>query len=546
MRKISMFLTVLITSFVVALAGLVASPIATASENDGSISATFASGSSVLTKAQKAAIRKALATSGTDVTYTVTGTAGKQPGVSNRSVKALAKARANAIKAYLVSLGVSKSSIATQTSTTEIGVVPKSTGSKPTQAVTDSAGTGSGSGSSSGGVISVAAIAGVTAPVTGATRVTTTTARTGYTGAVTWSPSAGTTFASATTYTATITLTPTSGYTLTGVAANFFTVAGATPVTNSVNAGVITAAFPATATTISVAAIAGVTAPVTSATPVTTTTAGTGYTGTVAWSGSPATFVSATTYTATITLTPTSGYTLTGVAANFFTVAGATPVTNSVNAGVVTAAFPATATTLAYAIGDTGPGGGKVFYRNAVAFTCGPTLSATCNYLEAAPTTGLSAWTDANYAWSGNTSGLIGAAAQGTAVGTGYKNTLAIIAQTSGGNTASKAATIAQAYGGPNSLTDWYLASSGELRQMCKWANAQAWTSDATACTGSGTNLNLGTGAGLGAAGFIGSFYHSSTEREATRPNGISVADPATDYYITKDQSKMVRPIRAF
>ena len=189
--------------------------------------------------------------------------------------------------------------------------------------------------------ISVAAIAGVTAPVTGATPVTTTTAGTGYTGTVIWSESPAT-FASGTVYTATITLTPTTGYTLQGVAADFFTVAGATTDTNSVNSGVITAVFPATATTISEAAVAGVTAPVTGATPVTTTTAGTGYTGTVIWSESPATFASGTVYTATITLTPTTGYTLQGVAADFFTVAGATTDTNSVNSGVITAVFPAT------------------------------------------------------------------------------------------------------------------------------------------------------------------------------------------------------------
>ena len=191
-------------------------------------------------------------------------------------------------------------------------------------------------------VISVAAIAGVTAPVTGATPVTTTTAGTGYTGTVSWSTSP-VTFAVATTYTATITLTATSAYTLTGVTANFFTVAGATSVTHSANSGVITAVFPSTdAAAASAAAIAGVTAPVTGATPVTTTTAGTGYTGTVSWSGSPSTFAAVTTYTATITLTPTSGYTLTGVTANFFTVAGATSVTHSANSGVITAVFPST------------------------------------------------------------------------------------------------------------------------------------------------------------------------------------------------------------
>ena len=95
---------------------------------------------------------------------------------------------------------------------------------------------------------------------------------------------------------------------------------------------------------VSIAAIAGVTAPVTGATPVSRTTAGTGYTGTVSWSDSPTIFAPDTTYTATITLTVAAGYTLTGVSANFFTVTGATTVTHNANSGVVTAVFPATAT----------------------------------------------------------------------------------------------------------------------------------------------------------------------------------------------------------
>ena len=96
-------------------------------------------------------------------------------------------------------------------------------------------------------VINTAAISGVTAPVTGATPVTTTTAGTGYTGTVTWSPSVSGTFAYNTTYTATVTLTAASGYTLTGVTANFFTVSGATA-TNAINTGLVTAVFPTTAT----------------------------------------------------------------------------------------------------------------------------------------------------------------------------------------------------------------------------------------------------------------------------------------------------------
>ena len=189
-------------------------------------------------------------------------------------------------------------------------------------------------------------IAGVTAPVRGATPVSVTTADAQFTGTVTWSPSDGT-FGASTSYTATITLTPTTGYTLTGVGANSFSVAGATSVTNSADSGVITATFPATAaaapTTITQHTIAGVTAPVRGATPVSVTTADAQFTGTVTWSPSDGTFGASTSYTATITLTPTTGYTLTGVGANSFSVAGATSVTNSADSGVITATFPATA-----------------------------------------------------------------------------------------------------------------------------------------------------------------------------------------------------------
>ena len=102
-------------------------------------------------------------------------------------------------------------------------------------------------------------------------------------------------------------------------------------------------AFGTVPTSISVYAIGGVTAPVSGATPVSTVTAANGYTGTVTWSGSPTTFASSTIYTATITLTAAAGYTLAGVGANSYTVAGATSVTHSLDSGIVTAVFPTTA-----------------------------------------------------------------------------------------------------------------------------------------------------------------------------------------------------------
>lgn len=94
--------------------------------------------------------------------------------------------------------------------------------------------------------------------------------------------------------------------------------------------------------TVTEPAIGGVTVPVVGETPVTAITEGKQFTGTVTWSPEGSTFAASTVYTATITLMPKVGYKLDGVAANFFTAAGATSVSNGANSGVVTAVFPAT------------------------------------------------------------------------------------------------------------------------------------------------------------------------------------------------------------
>jgi hypothetical protein len=97
-------------------------------------------------------------------------------------------------------------------------------------------------------VINIAAVLGVTAPVKGAAPVTTITETAQYTGTVSWSPTInGNNFGRNQAYTAMITLTAKAGFTLTGVIANFFTVAGtSSPATNLANSGVITAIFPST------------------------------------------------------------------------------------------------------------------------------------------------------------------------------------------------------------------------------------------------------------------------------------------------------------
>ena len=117
---------------------------------------------------------------------------------------------------------------------------------------------------------------------------------------------------------------------------------------------------------INIKAIPGVTVPATGETPIGTITETAQYEGMVTWAPDDIPFRGSTVYTATITLTPKAGFTLSGVTENFFTVAGTTAVTNTVNQGVVTAGFPETAAAtlesititspaskLTYSIGDT-------------------------------------------------------------------------------------------------------------------------------------------------------------------------------------------------
>jgi len=196
-------------------------------------------------------------------------------------------------------------------------------------------------------IVNISPIQGVTIPVTGETPVRTITENAQYSGTVTWNGSPAI-FAADTLYIATIMLTVKTNYTMQGVAANFFSVAGAMMVSNNANSGVITAVFPATGGTasnpdvINIAVIDGVTIPVTSATPVTRISENSQYSGTVTWSGSPSNFAAETQYIATIMLTAKTGFTLQGVGANFFMVAGATSVSNNANSGVITAVFPHT------------------------------------------------------------------------------------------------------------------------------------------------------------------------------------------------------------
>ena len=192
--------------------------------------------------------------------------------------------------------------------------------------------------------VTAPAIVGIPAPIAGEKPVYGINGEQ-FTGTITWSPDLiDSKFGPQTVYTATITLTPKPGYTLDGVAANFFTVEGASSVSNSANSGVVTAVFPATGTvTVWERSISGIPKPKTGNTPVSTITEDTNFTGTVSWSPASPTFAASTVYTATITLIAKAGFTFEGVEENSFSVTGLpSSVTNAANSNVVTAVFPAT------------------------------------------------------------------------------------------------------------------------------------------------------------------------------------------------------------
>ena len=126
MRRISILVTILITSLVMTLSGLVASPAASAADSHTvTKSFTFARGSHVLTRVQKVALKKLLTTAGKTATFQITAAAGKLPGVRDSEVQFLAKKRGQVLKAYLVKLGVKKSHITINLKMTRLGIVPK-------------------------------------------------------------------------------------------------------------------------------------------------------------------------------------------------------------------------------------------------------------------------------------------------------------------------------------------------------------------------------------------------------------------------------------
>jgi hypothetical protein len=167
-------------------------------------------------------------------------------------------------------------------------------------------------------------------------------------------------------------------------------------------------------------------------------------------------------------------------------------------------------------VGDTGPGGGKIF------LTPSSSGNSTGYWFEAAPTS-WSGGADPSIRWCNITNGAVGVSAQGTSIGSGQGNSTAIGLYCSSGATVT-----ARAYSG-GGFSDWFLPSEDELKAL------QA------------VRVTIG--------GFESATYWSSTEIATGRSGSYSgpTQEAYPVYFPTggsnlwyKYQSYYVRPVRMF
>jgi hypothetical protein len=186
-----------------------------------------------------------------------------------------------------------------------------------------------------------------------------------------------------------------------------------------------------------------------------------------------------------------------------------------------------------YSVGDVGPGGGFIFYINVNGFKCGPKFTSNgsptgglCHYLEVAP----SGWRNGkpgsedpwmpwsvkaqyyknvlgldNFEWPPKPEIWEPVYIIKSGIGSGYKNSIAIVNQ---GNDATSAAGAARAYKG-GSLNDWYLPTLGELNNLSKWARGLPWKSESATARGGTMNSPI---FGAGTVGLVVDPYWSSNE----------------------------------
>jgi uncharacterized protein (TIGR02145 family) len=235
-------------------------------------------------------------------------------------------------------------------------------------------------------------------------------------------------------------------------------------------------------------------------------------------------------------ITGTGNHTLTFTAAGGLTAA----TSNTVNVAALGCAQGGPC-----AVGETGPGGGTVFYYSASGFQCGPNFTDRCYYLEVAPNTwsgstadpllrwDYTAWSDenhANYPRNADPHLLT------TEIGLGYKNSNYLF--TYYGNNSDYAAGAARRYAG-GGKSDWYLGSAVEMNLLAYWSKGQTAPNPPGIASGAMTQGNFQS---------ISGAYWTSSESsgcfcDAWKQTFGTTASPGPDH---KSFERFVRPIRAF
>ncbi len=265
----------------------------------------------------------------------------------------------------------------------------------------------------------------------------------------------------------------------------------------------------------------------------------TGYTVTAPGGGSQA--CATATLSCTVTgLTNGTPYRFTAVATNALGNSGASVVSAAVTPSVASCANGRAVCV----VGDTGPGGGKVFYVLGGSETVpGAACGLSCRYLEAAPAGWNSGGSpDPILQWGGGSrtagqcSNKVIPGAAGTGIGSGFANTTAIMADcpnTDPLNPQSAPAALAASTYAPTVngvvVTGWFLPSKDELNAL-------------------DTSNRPSSDNGVGGL-FPSGFYWSSSQGDVENAWGQAVGLGGGFYwqnFNVKNDVTRVRPVRAF
>jgi hypothetical protein len=233
-----------------------------------------------------------------------------------------------------------------------------------------------------------------------------------------------------------------------------------------------------------------------------------------------------------------------------FTVSFTSPVALATSVFKVTVESRAGSTVI-YNVGDFGPGGGRIFYKDLAGFDCGPTFSSTgspaggkCTYLEVAPNTWITP-SDSTTVLLGNRNDAVqisgvrldaSAVYDANDIGLGYKNSIAIRADSRA--IANTGIRFVRDYNG-GSLSDWYLPNSTELNILVYWSKGLTPVVNVrTTSTAAIINGNL-----------TSAYYYYSSSQTGSNPFSAHIQAFSNGATVTNqwsDPAMRVRPIRAF